>query len=142
MNRKETVAFIIKALGGQENIENYTHCVTRLRFNLMDEKKADIKQLEDVDGILGTTIQGGQYQIIIGTAVKDYFEEVSVQLAGITAGKENTKEKQPFSVMRILDVLTSIIAPVIPAFCASGMLKCIVYYLPQQVFYKGMKASI
>ena len=76
MNRKETVAMIIKALGGQENIANYTHCVTRLRFNLVDEKKADIKQLEDVDGILGTTIQGGQYQIIIGTAVKDYFEEV------------------------------------------------------------------
>lgn len=129
MNRKEIVAIIINALGGQENIANYTHCVTRLRFNLIDEKKADIKQLESIEGVLGTTIQGGQYQVIIGTAVKEYFEEVNVQLAGISANKGNDIEKQKFSIMRILDVLTSIIAPVIPAFCASGMLKCIVLLL-------------
>ncbi|WP_373127416.1 glucose PTS transporter subunit IIA [Dielma fastidiosa] len=125
MNRKEIVESIIEALGGKENIKNYTHCVTRLRFNLADDAKADLKKIDGIDKILGTTIQGGQYQIIIGTSVNKYYDEVTNQLAGIVAFEDKKIGKNKFSPMRLLDVLTSIIAPVIPAFCAAGMLKCI-----------------
>lgn len=129
MNKKEIVEIIIEALGGKENITNYTHCVTRLRFNLADEKKADLQKIEEVKEVLGTTIQGGQYQVIIGAAVKDYYEEVAALLTGVMIQNLEHKDKQKFSFMQILDVLTSIIAPVIPAFCASGMLKCIALLL-------------
>lgn len=125
MNKKEIAGAIIEALGGKENITNYTHCVTRLRFNLADEQRADLDRLENIREILGTTIQGGQYQIIMGTAVNDYYEETARLMAGSNPGEIEKSGKEKFSPMRLLDVLTSIIAPVIPAFCASGMLKCI-----------------
>lgn len=125
MNKKEIVGAIIEALGGKENITSYTHCVTRLRFNLADEKIADLNRLRDISEILGTTIQGGQYQIIMGTAVLEYYEEAVDQLAGISSDQVEKSSDKTFSPMRLLDVLTSIIAPVIPVFCASGMLKCI-----------------
>lgn len=140
MNKKETIRKIIDSLGGKDNISNYTHCVTRLRFNLKDEKKAEMQKLEDVEGILGTSIQGGQYQIIIGTAVNDYYELVVEELSDIKVD-EVPSEKKKFSFMMILDVLTSIIAPVIPAFCASGMLKCIALLLTSTGIMTGEEGA-
>ena len=93
MNKKEIAGAIIEALGGKENITNYTHCVTRLRFNLGDEQRADLDRLENIREILGTTIQGGQYQIIMGTAVNDYYEETARLMAGSKAvGKEKSSK--------------------------------------------------
>lgn len=138
VNRRDTVEKIVDLLGGKENIVNHTHCVTRLRFNLRDEAKADVAAIEKLEGVMGTTVKGGQYQIIVGLAVKEYYEEVEALFGKMperenngdgSAENEPTESKKKWSAMVILDVLTSIIAPVIPAFCAAGMMKVVLLSL-------------
>ena len=124
MNKEQFVKNIIENIGGSDNVEHVTHCVTRLRLNLKDNSKIDVPAIEKLEGVLGYTLQGNQHQIIIGTAVKEVYD-IFVKLARITEttnqNQENVNKK--FGIQTILDVLTSVISPVIPAFCAAGMLK-------------------
>ena len=60
---------ILQAIGGVENVENLTHCMTRLRFILKDESKADDDKVKNINGVMGLVKQGGQYQIIVGNNV-------------------------------------------------------------------------
>jgi len=71
VNKRDTVEEIVNLLGGKENISNYTYCVTRLRFNLREEKRADVAAIEKLEGVMGTAVKGGQYQIIMGLAVRE-----------------------------------------------------------------------
>lgn len=145
VNKRDTVEKIVDLLGGKENISNYTHCVTRLRFNLREEKRADVTAIEKLEGVMGTAVKGGQYQIIMGLAVGEYFKEVE-GLFGKAGGEGGSDKKLPeskkkFSVMTILDVLTSIIAPVIPAFCAAGMMKVVLLSLMSLGICTGAEAT-
>ena len=65
MNYQETAPQIIAAIGGNENIDNVTHCMTRLRFVLKDDAKADDEKVKSVDGVMGVTRKAGQYQLIL-----------------------------------------------------------------------------
>lgn len=128
MDKKKLAKDIVELLGGKDNIANCVHCVTRLRFNLIDDSKANKKEIEELDGVMGLAEQGGQFQVIIGTSVADVFNEVEPLLSDKAAGAvPETKKK--YNLMSILDVLTSIIAPIIPAFCAAGMIKIILLLL-------------
>lgn len=126
MKYDELAKRIVEAAGGKENITYGTHCVTRLRFGIADESKVQKETLKSLEGVMGITKQGEQLQIIVGNAVGKIYDEVTPLLnasgAGTTA-PHNTKQK--FSIKLLLDVLTSIISPIIPAFCAAGMMKCI-----------------
>lgn len=66
VDRKDTVKKIVDLLGGKENISNYTHCVTRLRFNLREEAKADVAAIEKLEGVMGTAIKGGSIRLLWG----------------------------------------------------------------------------
>src|SRR5471030_1354406 len=69
---------IIKNVGGKENVNSLTHCITRLRFKLKDESKANTEVLKNMDGVVTVVKSGGQYQVVIGNHVPDVFEEVNI----------------------------------------------------------------
>ena len=74
---KQDAGELLKLVGGRENIVSFTHCATRMRFVLADEKKADVKGIEALDSVKGTFTQGGQFQVIIGNKVAVFFDEFS-----------------------------------------------------------------
>lgn len=76
---------ILKHVGGKENVNSLKHCVTRLRFDLKDESKADDDYLKNRDGVVTVVKAGGQYQVVIGNHVPDVYAEV-LQVGGLPAG--------------------------------------------------------
>ena len=73
MKNQDLAKAILDHIGKEENIKNLTHCVTRLRFTLKDRKKADVKYIEQLEGVLGVQEQNGQIQVSVGSKVtKDY----------------------------------------------------------------------
>ena len=76
---------ILKYVGGKENVNSLKHCVTRLRFDLKDESKADDDYLKNRDGVVTVVKAGGQYQVVIGNHVPDVYAEV-LQVGGLPAG--------------------------------------------------------
>ena len=71
---KNNAKQILKLVGGKNNVENLVHCATRLRFTLKDESKADKAALEALPDVLSVVQSGGQYQVVIGPQVADYYD--------------------------------------------------------------------
>ncbi len=117
---------ILSLVGGTKNVAGVAHCATRLRFNLNDDGKADLKQLEALNGVLGVVVKGGQTQIVIGPNVTKVYEVVVRITGDITQGNETEKKKL---VSRILDTVVGIFAPIIPAVTGAGMLKAVLSIL-------------
>lgn len=120
---------ILKEIGGKENISTVVHCMTRLRFTLKDESLFNKKNVEEISGVMGTMIQNGQFQVIIGQNVPDVYDEIC-KLSGIVKEKAidenldkdlNTEKK--FRPGAILEVISSCFAPVVTAFAGAGILK-------------------
>ncbi len=114
---------IVKNVGGQDNIISLTHCVTRLRFKLKDEGKANTEILKDMDGVITVIKSSEQYQVVIGNHVPDVFKDVC-EVANIkdTGFQMTVKEKRKFSEV-VLDLMSGIFMPSIGILCASGILK-------------------
>lgn len=113
---------IIKNVGGKENVLSLTHCVTRLRFQLKDEGKANTDVLKNMDGVVTVMQTAGQYQVVIGNHVPDVFKDVC-EVAGISGGEgSGDKVKRKFSEAA-LDIISGIFMPSIGILCASGILK-------------------
>jgi PTS system beta-glucosides-specific IIC component len=74
---KKMASAILEKVGGKENVSMVTHCATRLRFNLKDEKKADTAGLKTIQGVIGVVAQGGQYQVVIGNDVPNVYREIT-----------------------------------------------------------------
>ncbi|MBH9990106.1 MULTISPECIES: beta-glucoside-specific PTS transporter subunit IIABC [unclassified Lactobacillus] len=126
MKHKDEINSIIKDVGGVANIQRMTHCMTRLRFNLADDKKADLDAISKINGVLNTQFQNSQLQIVIGPAVADWYDEIS-NLTGI--GQEESqetevKEKKGF-FSKLLEIFSNVFLPVIPAIAGAGMMKAI-----------------
>lgn len=99
-----------------------THCVTRLRFQLKDEGKANTDVLKNMDGVVTVMQTAGQYQVVIGNHVPDVFKDVC-EVAGISGGEgSGEKVKRKFSEAA-LDIISGIFMPSIGILCASGILK-------------------
>lgn len=116
---------IIKLVGCEENIASLSHCVTRLRFVLKDESKADKKSLEKLSIVKGVFTNAGQFQVVIGSGVKDVYEEI-IQSSNIKAAtKEEVKSaaKQNMSFMeRVVSVFAEIFVPILPAIITGGLM--------------------
>lgn len=124
---------ILQNVGGKNNIQAITHCVTRLRFNLKDASKANTEILKETDGIVTVMESGGQYQVVIGNHVPDVFASVvSVghleALAASPDGESGEKQKmKPFDAF--VSVVTGVFTPFLGVFCACGILKGILALL-------------
>jgi PTS system beta-glucosides-specific IIC component len=113
---------IVDNVGGKENIVSLTHCVTRLRFNLKDESKANDDILKDMDGVVTVMKTGGQYQVVIGNHVPEVYKEVT-EVAGIAAESTNTEKKSMSFKEKFFDLVTGIMLPSIALLSASGIIK-------------------
>ena len=111
---------IVKAIGGKENIDQATHCVTRLRFVLKDEGKVDEKALEQIEEVKGSFSANGQYQVVIGQGVVNRVYAEMVKRTGIgEATKEDVKrasDQKLNPLQRAVKTLADIFIP-IPVMC-------------------------
>ncbi len=115
---------LLELVGGNENIQAVSHCMTRMRFVLIDPKKADEKAIEDLPSVQGTFTQAGQYQVIIGNDVSVFYNEFT-KYAGIEgvskdAVKAAAKTNQNIA-QKIMGTLGEIFAPLIPALICGGL---------------------
>lgn len=114
---------IIENVGGTENINSLTHCVTRLRFKLKDEDKANTDVLKKMDGIVTVIKSGGQYQVVIGNHVPDVYQEV-VQVGNIQdSDQESEPDKDTNLLNKFVDLISGIFAPTLGTLAATGMIK-------------------
>lgn len=116
---------LLTLIGGKENIQAVSHCMTRMRFVLVDPKKADEKAIEEIPAVKGTFTQAGQYQVIIGNDVAEFYNEFT-SYAGIEgvskdAVKAAAKTNQN-PLQRIMGTLGEIFAPLIPALICGGLI--------------------
>lgn len=120
---KELASKIVKNVGGNDNIISLTHCITRLRFQLKDESKANTDVLKEMDGVITVIKTSGQYQVVIGNHVPDVFKDVC-EVANIkeSSSSSSPKKKRKFSEI-VLDMISGIFMPSIGILCASGILK-------------------
>lgn len=118
---------ILDNIGGKSNIKNLTHCVTRLRFVLKDESKANTEVIKDMDGVITVVKSGGQYQVVIGNAVMDVYNAF-LKVSGFnpenseTTEHEETNEKKSI-LNTFIDLVSGIFTPILPAMMAAGMIK-------------------
>ena len=138
MDYKNVAQEIVRLVGGKENVQGVTHCVTRLRFRLADESKADTEALKATQGVMGVVQQGGQYQVVIGPDVENVFNEVSplIDDGQETKAAEATNDADAAKPKGIkgyataaLDTLISCFTPLIPAIAGAGMVKVLLYIL-------------
>lgn len=125
----ELATFIIKNVGGKDNINNLIHCITRLRFYLKDESKANDDVLKNQRGILDVMHAGGQYQVVIGNEVTNVYDAVMKQLPGLSdqpAPQTNENDdRNPVSKAfgNLIGFITGSMSPVIGVIAASGIIK-------------------
>ena len=116
---------LLRLVGGRENIAAVSHCVTRMRFVLVDQSKADVPAIEAMKVVKGSFTQAGQFQVIIGNTVADFYNDF-VKVAGIEGvSKDEVKQaaKQNQNVLqRLVAALAEIFAPLIPAIITGGLI--------------------
>ncbi len=127
MKYNELAKDIIKLVGGEENISSITHCMTRLRFSLKKDEKADIESIKQLKGVIGAQFRSKQLQIIIGPQVGDVYNEV-VSIVDID-NNVTSDESDKGIVSKLLGILSGIFLPIIPAIAGAGMLKAIIALL-------------
>lgn len=129
---------IIQNVGGKGNVESLTHCVTRLRFRLKDETRANTEVLEQTDGVVSVVRAGGQYQVVIGPSVHQVYDAV-LEVAGLVGGGLVDEDGAPIAsdsgagadegagkkgILTVaMDLISGILAPCLGILAAAGMLK-------------------
>lgn len=125
---------IIQNVGGKANINSVAHCITRLRFKLKDEGKANKDVLEATDGVIKVMQSGGQYQVVIGNNVADVYDAVlevgHLEAAGAVDEDGNPVEGGDTSgggsksvVSVLIDIISGVIQPCLGVLCATGIMK-------------------
>lgn len=112
---------IIENVGGKENISSLAHCVTRLRFRLKDESKANDEVLKANDGVVTVMKAGGQYQVVIGNHVPNVFSEIN-SIIGLTEDSDDSQGPKG-ALNIIIDIVSGAFQPFLGIMAASGMLK-------------------
>lgn len=115
---------LLELVGGRENVNNLVHCATRLRFELKDEGLARKKEIEEKSYVLSVVVSGGQYQIVIGPKVTEYFAAV-MKLLNLEEGKK----EEDGGNMSLLKVISGAFSPLIPLLAGSGMIKALLMVL-------------
>ena len=129
MNKQELAKRVIIEMGEKENISQSWHCITRLRFNVIDEKKVNIENIRAIDGVMGAQFQSGQFQVIIGNKVAEVFEEISKELGQDNATNKVDQKKKKNIVDTVFDTISGIFTPILPAIVGAGLLKGIMALL-------------
>lgn len=117
---------IIELVGGEENITSVSHCITRLRFKLKDEDKAQTEKLNQTEGVISVIKSAGQYQVVIGNHVTDVYDAIP-KVSNIELGGEVEADEQGGNLLnRAINLISGIFMPMLPAMSAAGLLKAFV----------------
>lgn len=124
MSKYENLAKeILENVGGKENINSLTHCVTRLRFRLKDESKANDEALKNNPGVVTVMKSAGQYQVVIGNHVPLVYVDVC-ELAGISNGTQQVEEEAPQGLFnKLIDIISGCFQPILGPLCVAGIIK-------------------
>ena len=116
---------LLAAIGGKDNIVAVSHCITRMRFVLGDPQKADIKRIEAISSVKGTFTQAGQFQVIIGNEVADFYDDFTAVsgVSGVSKAEVKSMSKQNQNILqRLMTSIAEIFAPLIPAIVVGGLI--------------------
>lgn len=119
---------ILVQVGGKENVASITHCVTRVRFVLKDEKKANDTAIKQMTGVLDVIKQGGQYQVVIGPSVKKVYDAIIEQGGFSEDTVDNSTEDQENDknlLTKALGLVSSIFIPILGILSGAGMIKAV-----------------
>ncbi|MDT0124283.1 beta-glucoside-specific PTS transporter subunit IIABC [Paenibacillus sp. RRE4] len=134
MDKQQLSKDILKLVGGEENIDQVTHCMTRLRFNLNDNKKADKATLKNTPGVMGVMENGGQFQVIIGNDVPVVYNALVGNMskspnADASSGAASGEKQKKNVISALFDFISGVFTPILPAITGAGMIKGIVAIL-------------
>lgn len=130
MGKYESLArVIIKNVGGHENIRSVTHCITRLRFQLKDEAKANDDVLKSTKGVVTIMHSAGQYQVVIGNHVPQVYADVCEVLGISNETQSDSKEAPKGAFNKLIDIVSGCFQPILGPLCASGIIKGLVALL-------------
>ena len=117
---------ILQHIGGKENVATVIHCMTRLRFTLKNEAIANDEAVKNTKGVVGVMKKAGQYQIIIGNDVGNVYDELC-KLGdfsnSIPIPKKQEVLKNKNNITQLMEIISSIMAPVIPAIMGTAMIR-------------------
>lgn len=120
---------ILNYVGGKSNINEVWHCATRLRFRLKDESICQTKEIEQLDGVITVVQNAGQYQVVIGNAVGEVYDQL-IALTGPFSKelgpKDKHEDKKENIVNRFFSFISGVFTPFLGALAASGILKGII----------------
>ncbi len=121
---KDEVKKLLELVGGKENIAGVSHCVTRMRFVLKKEEKARVEEIEKLKSVKGTFTSAGQFQVIIGTGVGDFYKEFLMMADLNSMTKDEAKKvarKNMNGFERAISHLAEIFVPLLPAIIVGGL---------------------
>lgn len=135
---------IIDLIGGKENIGFFTHCMTRLRFNIKDKGLVKTEKIETIPGVLGLQWAGEQLQIIIGPSVDNVYKKICkdngmeiLDKLNINIEEDGNRNKKKLSFNSVFTAMSACIVPLIPMLIAGGMIKSII----SAIIYFGWVSS-
>jgi PTS system beta-glucosides-specific IIC component len=124
---KDLARQVVNLVGGSSNIQNVSHCMTRLRFKLKDDSKADTQAIETLRGVIQVVNANGQYQVIVGiNVIEDVYDEVIKETGAAGLGEvteDGTPVKHGNVASMLIDLISGIIQPILAVLCAAGMIK-------------------
>lgn len=116
---------LLELIGGRQNIAAVSHCMTRMRFVLNDPSAADVEKIEDMKVVKGSFTQSGQFQVIIGNTVADFYNDFTA-VAGVEGVSKDTvkqaAKKNQSILQRMVTAIAEIFAPLIPAIIVGGLI--------------------
>jgi PTS system beta-glucosides-specific IIC component len=128
MNFEKLASDILENVGGEKNVSNVTHCATRLRLNLKDSSKANEEILKKIKGVMGIVNKGGQFQIIIGSDVNKVYNGL-VKIGKFKTESASSSDENTGIVSKILNTISGIFTPILPAIAGAGMIKAVLTLL-------------
>ncbi|MGS7947448.1 PTS transporter subunit EIIB [Klebsiella pneumoniae] len=143
MNYNEIAEKIIHEVGGAKNIDNVYNCMTRLRFELKNESLANDEKIKSISGVTGIVRQGGQYQLIIGKEVVNFFNAIQKIIGPVSEHSSGVKKEQKGNIVKrvitgTIEIIASSMTPVIPALIGAGIIQMIVIIMS---FFLGQDNS-
>ncbi|GAE03296.1 PTS system beta-glucoside-specific transporter subunit IIABC [Clostridium botulinum B str. Osaka05] len=132
MDYKKVGLQVLELVGGTKNVNKLTHCATRLRFELNDKSKVQMKKLEKLPGVISVVDKGGQFQVIIGNDVQTSYRAIINETSGLinSPNKQHNKNVEKENIIsRFISVISTTFTPMIPAITGSGMIKAVLSIL-------------
>ncbi len=128
MNYRTLAKSILSDIGGFENIVSFTHCLTRLRFNLKDEERVNSAHLKETRGVMGVVISGGQYQVVVGSNVTQVYNELN-SITEIPETISPADAARTFDIRELVYILKGVFLPLLPVLAGEALLGGAIFLL-------------